>query len=883
VALRSILPKVRRPLSSRFTYFVATGLGISFSLTLVFLAWQNAQEDETKQFKLESASLRETVTHSITASDDITHTLATQLEAMGEIRGELFQVFASAILSRYPFIESISYHPLVRKLPSMGFAGHDLVISVEVERLFRSSELVKYRLPAQFQVARKSSQELTPTFDLLSESRFREAVRTAIETGLPLPTPPLGLSEKGDSYMLLKIVSARPRQDVILDSQPPNRIKGVVAVRIDPEYLFGQSGLHSDLSVALFSESEGISGRQILFERRPANPGGWVIASLHEDIRAQFPYYSMRFTAEKQVRWSDLDQGPLILTALVLSTGIGLLPLASAQAKEREALELRERNAEIERQVQQQTQELALARDHALEASRIKSEFLASMSHEIRTPLNAIIGMAELLAETPLTKEQDRYVEVFRTAGEALLSLVDDILDLSKIEARQLVLEAIDFNLRELIEETIEIYALKTDEKGIELICHIAPHVPSYVRGDPARLRQVLLNLIGNAIKFTEKGEIVVRVMQDPADPGSLLFSVTDTGIGIPADKLGSIFESFTQVDSSITRKYGGTGLGLTISKRLVELMGGGLRAESELGKGSMFFFSVKLELAREPEKRPNNLPEVQLQGMRVLVIDDNVTNRLILRETLAAYGAQVIEAQDGPAGLMEFKRAQEQGAGFDLILTDYRMPGMDGFQVAETLKAGGDNACTVLMVASSQFGGHVGRALDIGIGAYLVKPVKRAELIKAINVALSQAPAERRATALPSERPSPRQAPILVVEDTVDNRLLIRAYLKNTPYEVDEAEDGEIAVSKFKAQAYSLVLMDVQMPVMDGYAATQAIRAWEQAQGKPPTPIVALTAHAIKEDIERSKAAGCTAHLTKPIKKATLLQAIEQYVGGSA
>jgi two-component system, sensor histidine kinase and response regulator len=207
----------------------------------------------------------------------------------------------------------------------------------------------------------------------------------------------------------------------------------------------------------------------------------------------------------------------------------------------------------------------------------------------------------------------------------------------------------------------------------------------------------------------------------------------------------------------------------------------------------------------------------------------------------------------------------------------------MDGFQVAETLKAGGNNACTVLMVASSQFGGHMGRALDMGIGAYLVKPVKRAELIKAINVALSQAPAERRATAFPSERPSLRQAPILVVEDTVDNRLLIQAYLKNTPYEVDEAENGEIAVSKFKAQAYSLVLMDVQMPVMDGYAATQAIRAWEQAQGKPPTPIVALTAHAIKEDIERSKAAGCTAHLTKPIKKATLLQAIEQYVGGSA
>jgi two-component system sensor histidine kinase/response regulator len=231
----------------------------------------------------------------------------------------------------------------------------------------------------------------------------------------------------------------------------------------------------------------------------------------------------------------------------------------------------------------------------------------------------------------------------------------------------------------------------------------------------------------------------------------------------------------------------------------------------------------------------------------------------------------------------MEFKWAQEQGTGFDLILTDYRMPGMDGFQVAETLKAAGGKACTVFMVTSSQFGGHAGRALDIGIGAYLVKPVKRAELIKAINLALSQAPTERMPAALPAQRPSPKQAPILLVEDTIDNRLLIRAYLKNTPYEVDEAENGEIAVSKFKTRAYSLVLMDVQMPVMDGYAATQAIRTWEHAQGRPPTPIVALTAHAIKEDIEKSKAAGCTAHLTKPIKKATLLQAIEQYVGRAA
>lgn len=877
-------------LSSKVTYFIATGLGLSFSLTLIFLAWNKAQEDEIKGFTFASTSLRENVARRITASDEVTYTLATQVEAMGEVREELFHLFANALLSRHPFIESIAYHPLVQKPPYVGSIGMDPArhrenpaVPVDMEWLLQSSNLARYSLPLQFQAVRKSAQGLRADFDLLSTPQFREVVRTAIETGAPLPTPSLSPGEKGGSYMLLKVVSAIPTGGADLNFQPPNRIKGLVAVRIAPEYLFGPSPLESPLSVTLFSESEGMSGRQVLFEKGPAvtDSSGWVISSLREDIWVQFPYYSMKLVVEKKVHWGDLDQGLIIVSALVLSAGITLLLFASAQAKEQEALELRERNAEIERQVQQQTKELARARDQALEASRVKSEFLASMSHEIRTPLNAIIGMADLLAETRLTRDQARYVEVFRKAGEALHNLVNDILDLSKIEARQLVLEAIDFDLPGVVEEAVDIYALKAEEKGIELTCQIAPGVPSYLTGDPSRLRQILLNLIGNAIKFTDGGEIVVRVAEDPAHlkPGRLVFSVVDTGIGIPPHQLESIFDSFAQVDSSTTRKYGGTGLGLAISRRLVELMGGRIWAESRLGQGSTFSFSVRLRVAEAPENKPR-VPQVRLNGMRVLVIDDHETNRLILHESLAAYGAQVTEAKDGPSGVAEFKKAQEQGQGFELILTDYRMPGMDGFQVAQALKAAGGNACTVLMLASSHFSGHLKRSLDLGIGAYLVKPVKRAELIKAINLAWAQASAREtiKVQSLPPERADINKILILLVEDTVDNRLLIKAYLKNTPYEIDEAENGEIAVSRFKARSYSLVLMDVQMPVMDGYTATRMIRAWEREQGRRPTPILALTAHAIKEDIERSKAAGCTAHLTKPIKKEILLQTIEHY-----
>ncbi|TLY38376.1 MAG: response regulator [Nitrospirae bacterium] len=527
--------------------------------------------------------------------------------------------------------------------------------------------------------------------------------------------------------------------------------------------------------------------------------------------------------------------------------------------------------------------ELQKAKGVAEAANRAKSEFLANMSHEIRTPMNAIIGMADLLSETPLTKEQEEYVRVFRRASDNLLALVNDILDLSKVEAGGLTLEHVEFDLVELIEKTSEMVAKVAHDKGLELACQVMADVPRDLVGDPHRLRQILLNLMGNALKFTMAGEVVMRVQNDPdaRQPGALLFSVSDTGIGVPGDKLGIIFESFTQADSSTTRQYGGTGLGLAISKRLVELMGGRIWATSTVGQGSTFSFTAKFRVQEEPKVR-TLAPPAELQGVKALVVDDSATNRLVLKGILTAWGMQVVEAPNGVDGLAELMRAHESGDPYRLVLLDCRMPEMDGFQVAERLRAIPNLAgITVMMLTSDSRTDDKTRSQELGMAGYLVKPVKRAELFEAIATAMGRSQVFAPAPALdsaPAATKDQRALRILLAEDSQDNRLLVQSYLKHTPHHLDLADNGAIAVAKFKARGFDLVLMDMQMPIVDGYAATRAIKQWEKETGRPPTPIIALTAFALREEIQKSLDAGCTAHLTKPIKKATLLNAIQEH-----
>jgi len=635
------------------------------------------------------------------------------------------------------------------------------------------------------------------------------------------------------------------------------------------------------------------AGREVYGSYKQIATPGWILVGEIDEYQAFLPFYSkigyvlggflvvVLFSLPAIYKLARRVTRPLEeLTQRAHVIHQGNYTMAHFSSRHQGPYEIRELEqafAFMAENLSKHMQALGEARDAALDASVAKSQFLATMSHEIRTPMNAIIGMADLLWETPLNDQQRNYVAIFRNAGDNLLNIINDILDYSKVEAGLLQIDNVQFNLIELVEKTCEIFALHAHNKELELAARFDPATPAHIVGDPVRFRQILSNLLSNAVKFTECGEIVVQVSYQH---GKVYLEVSDTGIGIPDKQQEVIFDSFTQVDASTTRKYGGTGLGLAISKRLVELMKGAIWLKSKIGAGSSFFFALPAQIA-PGSALAIDFP-VKLKGKKVLVVDDNTTNRLILREILQQCGALVVDATGGEEGLQLLEQAVKEEAPFHLILSDYCMPEMDGFEFASRLRADSRfNQTVFMLLTSSMRSDELNRCKILDIDCQLTKPVKRSELVSAIRQALCNNQHCNKAEPIAVREHIGQSLHILLVEDSPDNRMLMEAYLKKTPHTMDMAENGQIAVEQFSKGHYDLVFMDMQMPVMDGYTATRTIRNWEQAQGLKATPIIALTAYALQEERAKSLAAGCTDHLTKPIKKAVLLQTLAEYAGG--
>jgi len=717
------------------------------------------------------------------------------------------------------------------------------------------------------------------------ERKAGELLRAGHERTLELTARDANVTEIFDQLLSTLAQQLPDRPGVILVVDEDSRTLRVGAARGLPDtYTHAIDGapvdaIDSAYGAAVSTRRRVITCRQVddILGRSGALPDGLQTLWCEPIVAADHTSFGVLALFFVERRSPTLKENTIV-AGLVRLASVALQRSAAREQLSRylDALDAARAQAEQQaRQLHEQAQQLAETRDAALASTRAKSEFLANMSHEIRTPLNGVIGMTEILLDGTLSPEQHEYAQTIRRCGEHLLTVINDILDSSKIEAGKLMLEHTDFDLRTAIEDVTQLFAPHAQDKGIELLCALPPDFSGEVRGDAGRIRQVLTNLVSNAVKFTERGEVVIEARPIGESPVYLTtrLSVRDTGIGIAPDRYQAIFESFTQADGSTTRKYGGTGLGLTISRQLVELMGGRLGLDSEPGQGSTFWFDLSFPKSAKPANAELASRDI-LAGLHVLIVDDNATNRLILEKTLDAWGCRPVCVPSGEAALATLRRGLDDDP-FRLIVLDMHMPDMDGAQTAALVRRDPRFAAVPLLLLSSL--GHLQAARQLGFAGVMTKPVRQATLLDTLLTLLGGRSAP--IPAKPSESRLPRVTEglrVLLAEDNRVNRTVAVRLLSRLGCMVDTAEHGREAVEAMTRVAYDIVLMDVQMPIMDGFEATAAIRRLENTGDR--VPIIALTAHAMQGDRERCLEAGMDDYLAKPVTLTALAEKLARW-----